>query len=560
MLRGGYGIFYDSGTLIENSALYFNPPYCHAAAVLPERDGADLPRRSVPDRRRLHADADGQHARPAISAPAIRSRRSVGARARLHRHDADGALRRRASATATCASATSISREPGPGDLDPRRPIAGFGDILLVESEATSRYHALQLSACGRHARGLAFTARLHAGRRPMDDTSAFLATDGDDNTPQNSRNFAAEWGPSDFDVRHRAGGVGDLERAGARRRAGRCSRALAGERRSSPRSRAGRSRRASASTTATPATSAAARSPTIGRTSSPARRRRASRRSYGGQAFAIAPPFTFGNAGRNSLTGPGLRVARRCRCRSAWRSAGRARWSCGSRSSTRCQPGEPAQLPDSFVDRADVRPEPVGVAAAPGAARRALHVLTRVRRPRGLAAVEVRVRRVSRGVLALTTLAWSVRRASVDALVDGHAGAAHRRRRGRAATLTARSEPGRFTTLPDFAVERVVPAGEDRLLRRHDLRQPGPAGRVEGARHPRRLRRRRRRRHLRGRGRRQRQGQELPGPVVRRADALRRRATPATRRTGQRGAAPRSPASTGWRTPTATTSPKVRR
>ena len=26
-LRGGYGLFYDSGTLIENSALYFNPPY-----------------------------------------------------------------------------------------------------------------------------------------------------------------------------------------------------------------------------------------------------------------------------------------------------------------------------------------------------------------------------------------------------------------------------------------------------------------------------------------------------------------------------------------------------
>jgi hypothetical protein len=26
---------------------------------------------------------------------------------------------------------------------------------------------------------------------------------------------------------------------------------------------------------------------------------------SYGGQTFAIAPPFTYGNAGRNSLTGP---------------------------------------------------------------------------------------------------------------------------------------------------------------------------------------------------------------------------------------------------------------
>ena len=26
---------------------------------------------------------------------------------------------------------------------------------------------------------------------------------------------------------------------------------------------------------------------------------------SYGGQTFAIAPPYTFGNAGRNSLVGP---------------------------------------------------------------------------------------------------------------------------------------------------------------------------------------------------------------------------------------------------------------
>ena len=33
---------------------------------------------------------------------------------------------------------------------------------------------------------------------------------------------------------------------------------------------------------------------------------------SYGGQTFVIAPPFTYGNAGRNSLTGPALRLARR--------------------------------------------------------------------------------------------------------------------------------------------------------------------------------------------------------------------------------------------------------
>ena len=35
LLRGGYGLFYDSGTLIENSALYFNPPYFTLQVFVP---------------------------------------------------------------------------------------------------------------------------------------------------------------------------------------------------------------------------------------------------------------------------------------------------------------------------------------------------------------------------------------------------------------------------------------------------------------------------------------------------------------------------------------------
>ena len=34
-MRGGYGIFYDGGTLIENSALYFNPPYFGLTVFVP---------------------------------------------------------------------------------------------------------------------------------------------------------------------------------------------------------------------------------------------------------------------------------------------------------------------------------------------------------------------------------------------------------------------------------------------------------------------------------------------------------------------------------------------
>src|SRR5262249_40723636 len=92
---------------------------------------------------------------------------------------------------------------PGPGSIDSRRPIPTLGDVLLVESTSTSTYHALNVTASRRTHRGIWMRAA-YTLAKSMDDTSAFLATDGDDNTPQDSRNLAAEWGPSDYDVRQR--------------------------------------------------------------------------------------------------------------------------------------------------------------------------------------------------------------------------------------------------------------------------------------------------------------------------------------------------------------------
>src|SRR5262249_7261177 len=108
---------------------------------------------------------------------------------------------------------------PGPGPIDSRRPIPGYGDILVVESGASSRYHALQLSASGRPTTNILFRAA-YTLSKSMDDTSAFLSTDGDDNTPQNSRDLAAEWGPSDFDVRSRLVLSGSYEVPGDAHRA----------------------------------------------------------------------------------------------------------------------------------------------------------------------------------------------------------------------------------------------------------------------------------------------------------------------------------------------------
>ena len=92
---------------------------------------------------------------------------------------------------------------PGPGPLDPRRPIAGYGDILLVEPAASSSYNACSCAPSGSMRRGLSLRAA-YTWSKSIDDASAFLPSDGNDNTPQQGSNPAAERGLSDFDVRHR--------------------------------------------------------------------------------------------------------------------------------------------------------------------------------------------------------------------------------------------------------------------------------------------------------------------------------------------------------------------
>src|SRR6185436_13547686 len=173
--------------------------------------------------------------------------------------------------------------------------------ILLVESTASSRYHALEMSAVRRAGRGVSFRAA-YTLATSEDDTSAFLATDGDDNTPQNSRDLAAEWGPSDFDVRQRlvlsvtAESPATWARIARHWQASAIFTAQSG-RPFTPRVSFDNSNTGNVgggtfaydrpNVIATPATDG-------------------HYVSYEGQLLAIAPQYTFGSAGRNSLTGPG--------------------------------------------------------------------------------------------------------------------------------------------------------------------------------------------------------------------------------------------------------------
>ncbi len=311
IVRGGYGLFYDSGTLIENSALYFNPPYFTLRLFFPG------------EQRPLRLDAPFPVDAGSTPSPSINSLDPDFRTAYAHQGSV-GLERTFSGTTLTARYVTTHGRHlvrkrnvnqppPGPGDLDARRPIAGFGDILLVESQASSRYHALQLDAVRRPARGLSFRAA-YTWSTSKDDASAFLATDGDDNTPQDSRNLVAEWGPSDFDVRHRfvlsatydvpapaGSSIAASPVAAALLRGWQVSAIVTAQagRPFTPRVSMDNSNTGNVGG----GTFAYDRPNLLEGPVPPG----VDAVTHGGRAFVIAAPFTFGNAGRNSLTGPGF-------------------------------------------------------------------------------------------------------------------------------------------------------------------------------------------------------------------------------------------------------------
>ena len=155
LLRGGYGLFYDSGTLIENSALYFNPPYFDAAASSSRPVGRRRPPIRFPTGRGFAPPPSVNTLAPDFPHRATRSRAASASRraSRGMRLSARGGS---ASHGDSLVRKRNINQPPpGPAPVDERRPIPGYGDILLVEPAASSSYHALQLRAERPHARGL---------------------------------------------------------------------------------------------------------------------------------------------------------------------------------------------------------------------------------------------------------------------------------------------------------------------------------------------------------------------------------------------------------------------
>jgi hypothetical protein len=83
------------------------------------------------------------------------------------------------------------------------KPNEALGPYQIFEGSGSSTYHAMQFEARNRYSRGVQFTAA-YTWSHSIDDISEALAVGGAPQLPQNSVNLRTERGDSNFDVRHR--------------------------------------------------------------------------------------------------------------------------------------------------------------------------------------------------------------------------------------------------------------------------------------------------------------------------------------------------------------------
>jgi hypothetical protein len=201
VLRGGYGMYYSQSALAPSEALYFSPPYFNARFYFPlpglplsisDPFPASFPVPSPPSALSIQPDL----ATPVLHHWNVGVERQLGGFWSLTAAYAGSRGRQ------LLASRDINQPAPSANPLN-LRPNPFFSDITTLESRARSRYHALIMSAERRFNAGMSLLAS-YTLSSSKDDASGFFSSAGDPNFPQDSRNPEAEYGRSNFDVRHR--------------------------------------------------------------------------------------------------------------------------------------------------------------------------------------------------------------------------------------------------------------------------------------------------------------------------------------------------------------------
>jgi hypothetical protein len=200
--RGGYGIYYNQGALASSEGLYFNPPYFNLSLYFPVSGRPPITLydpfpSSFPIPVPQSATAIQRDLRtPWMEHWSANLQRQIGRSSAIE----VGYVGSRGHDLISARDVNQAAARPVTPNL---RPNPSFADITLIESRASSRYHALQIKYQQRVEIGLSAFATYTYGRS-TDDASGFFASAGDPNFPQNSHDPAAERSRSSFDVRHR--------------------------------------------------------------------------------------------------------------------------------------------------------------------------------------------------------------------------------------------------------------------------------------------------------------------------------------------------------------------
>ena len=199
--------------------------------------------------------------------------------------------------------------EPGPGPIQPRRPIPQLSRINAIRFDGKSIYHGLTVKLerrfSGRHAYTASYTISTS-----KDDASSPGPTESEANVPQDVRNIfdeTGEWAPSSFDHRHQfiASGTYELPLVHAPRWA---AAVLAGWRLNGILvAQSGAPFTVNLAVDRANIGAGPAQRPDQLRDPNLAAGEKTPERWFDTGAFSLPAPFTFGTATRNSVLGPGF-------------------------------------------------------------------------------------------------------------------------------------------------------------------------------------------------------------------------------------------------------------
>jgi hypothetical protein len=305
VVRGGYGLYYDSGMFVVNSSLYFNPPFFTVSVFTPSETSVITLDNPFATGNGFVPPAQLSFVSPDF-VPSYTQHWNLNVQREVERV---GLF----SAAYAASKGTHLPRSldinqpltPGPGDLSTREPYPAYSNILMTESGADSEYQSLQLTFNRRMARGLSVLAA-YTISKSIDDTSAFLPTTPDQNFPQDSHNYHLERALSSYDMPNRATVALVYQIPGATRwtHGFELSGILTAQ--------SGQTFTPMLSTdnsnTGNSGGSFGVDRPNV--VGSPALANPSPLEWFNVNAFAIPPAYTWGNAGRNILRGPGLFTA----------------------------------------------------------------------------------------------------------------------------------------------------------------------------------------------------------------------------------------------------------